>query len=361
MSDELWNAIQHMDLGREEPELYIPYHAYVGALASNRLSLLGRILNPQTQSVERAILELPYQWGLGTQVHGRILDDRCFQVRFRSEIDLLNGIRRAPWVFNEWFIALQRWEDFPTEDFLTFIDVWVQIKGIPLPYVSERTVEIIASTLGEVVAMDFNEETTSQITFIRVKVRMDFTEPLRFFRRVRFASRERAMIGFEYEKLQRVCTNCCRVNHQVSHCPYVMHQEEMDNEPDVLVSPERYDDEDSLNQEDHGRHSQSSVISSFSSLTPTSLNAPPVVNWNDNMIGNIPHRFPSTLVSSSHTVSDGYLAASEWRPKDQVSYEVGESSKRKKGKQVLELSERSIRQRRMGSGIRFYPVNGENP
>ncbi|CAA0405737.1 unnamed protein product [Arabidopsis thaliana] len=306
MSDELWNVIQHMDLGREEPELYIPYHAYVGALASNRLSLLGRILNPQTQSVERAILELPYQWGLGTQVHGRILDDRCFQVRFRSEIDLLNGLRRAPWVFNEWFIALQRWEDFPTEDFLTFIDVWVQIRGIPLPYVSERTVEIIASTLGEVVAMDFNEETTSQITFIRVK-------------------------------------------------------EEMDNEPDVLVSPERYDDEDSLNQEDHGRHSQSSVISSFSSLTPISLNAPPVVNWSDNMIGNIPHRFPSTSVSSSHTVSDGYLAASEWRPKDQVSYEVGESSKRKKGKQVLEVPERSIRQRRMGSGIRFYPVNGENP
>ncbi|CAD5333224.1 unnamed protein product [Arabidopsis thaliana] len=333
MSDELWNAIQHMDLGREEPELYIPYHAYVGALASNRLSLLGRILNPQTQSVERAILELPYQWGLGTQVHGRILDDICFQVRFRSEIDLLNGLRRAPWVFNEWFIALQRWEDFPTEDFLTFIDVWVQIRGIPLPYVSERTVEIIASTLGEVVAMDFNEETTSQITFFHVKVRMDFTEPLRFFRRVRFASRERAMIGFEYEKLQRVCTNCCRVNHQVSHCPYVVHQEEMDNEPDVLVSPERYDDEDSLNQEDHGRHSQS----------------------------NIPHRFPSTSVSSSHTVSDGYLAASEWRPKDQVSYEVGESSKRKKGKQVLEVPERSIRQRRMGSGIRFYPVNGENP
>ena len=56
-------------------------------------------------------------------------------------------------------------------------------------------------------AIDFNEATTSQLTFIRVKVRIDFTEPLRFFRRVRFESRERAMIGFEYEKLQRVCTN----------------------------------------------------------------------------------------------------------------------------------------------------------
>jgi len=102
MSDELWNDIQHMELGRE---LFIPYHAYAGAFASNRLSHLGRILNPQTQSVERAILELPYQWGLGSQVHGRILDDRCFQFRFRSEAYLLNVLRRAPWVYNEWFTS----------------------------------------------------------------------------------------------------------------------------------------------------------------------------------------------------------------------------------------------------------------
>lgn len=33
---------------------------------------------------------------------------------------------------NEWFIALQRWEDFPGEDFLTYLDLWVQIKVIPL-------------------------------------------------------------------------------------------------------------------------------------------------------------------------------------------------------------------------------------
>ncbi|KAL9293450.1 hypothetical protein AtEden1_Chr3g0193421 [Arabidopsis thaliana] len=303
-----------MDLGREEPELFIPYHAYAGALASNRLSLLGRILNPQTQ------------------IHGRILDERCFQVRFRSEVDLLNVLMRASWGF----------QDFPTEDFLTFIDLWVQIRGIPLPYVSKRTVEIIASTLGEVVAIDFNEATTSQLTFIRVKVRIDFTEPLRFFRRVRFESRERAMIGFD-------------------HCPYLVHHEEVDDEPDVMVSLERHDDEDSnsLNQRDQESNSQSSIISLFSSIYPTSLNDSPIVSWNGYAAGNLPQRFSSSSNSSSHTVSASYLAASDWRPVDRASYEFGERSKRKKGKQVLEEPERNIRQRQMGSGIRFYPVNGE--
>ncbi|CAA0272585.1 unnamed protein product [Arabidopsis thaliana] len=276
MSDELWNDIQHMELGRE---LFIPYHAYAGAFASNRLSHLGRILNPQTQSIERAILEIPYQWGL------------------------------------------------------------------------ERTIEFIASTLGEVVAMDFNEETTTQITFIRVKVRIDFIEPLRFFRRVRFESREGAMNGFKYEKLQQVCTNCCRVNHQVSHCPYLVHHEDLDDESEVMVIPERHDGEgsNSLNRWDQEINSQNSNISTYSPLHDF-----PVLSWNFYTAGNLPHRFSSSSNSSTPI-------ASGWRPTTRPTYEFGESSKRKKGKQVWEDPERNIRQRRMELGIRFYLVDGETP
>lgn len=79
-----------MVLGRDDPELFIPYQAYVGVLATNRLSLIGGPLNPQAQNLRRLIFALPHQWGLVSQVHGRILDDMCVQFRFRSELDLLN-------------------------------------------------------------------------------------------------------------------------------------------------------------------------------------------------------------------------------------------------------------------------------
>ena len=151
------------------------------------------------------------------------------------------------------------------------------------------------------------------------------------------------------------------MNHQVSHCLYLVHHEEVDDEPDVMVSLERHDDEDSnsLNQRGQESNSQSSIISLFSSISPASLNDSPIVSWNGYAAGNLPQRFSSSSNSSSHTVSASYLAASEWRPVDRASYEFGERSKRKKGKQVLEEPERNIRQRQMGSGIRFYPVNGE--
>lgn len=110
-------------------------------------------------------------------------------------------LRREPWSFNEWFIALQRWEDFHDLDFLTFIDIWVQIRGIPLPNVSYKTVTSIANTLGEIKDLDFDEETSSQISFIRVKMRIGIIDRLHFFRTIRFQSGESAMIESEYESL----------------------------------------------------------------------------------------------------------------------------------------------------------------
>lgn len=63
--------------------------------------------------------------------------------------------------------------------------------------------------------------------YIRVKIRIGITDRLRFFRRVRFETGERAMIDFKYERLRRICINCGRINHLNAHClflaSYVIH------------------------------------------------------------------------------------------------------------------------------------------
>lgn len=194
MADRLWDDLQNSNLGRNDPELFIPHHTYVDVVGRNRLSLIARPLNTRSQSLQAVVSSLPRTWGLTTRIHGRVLSDTYVQFIFQSEIDLVSVQRRAPWIFNNWFIASQRWEDFPDVDFLTTIDLWVQIRGIPLLYVSEGTARFIAQTLGQVIYLDFHDETTIQITFIRVRVRFGITDCFRFFRRVCFESRERAMI-----------------------------------------------------------------------------------------------------------------------------------------------------------------------
>ena len=59
MADELWDEIQNLELGQEDPALFIPHEAYVMVKATNRLSLIGRPLNPRVQNLNSVIAALP--------------------------------------------------------------------------------------------------------------------------------------------------------------------------------------------------------------------------------------------------------------------------------------------------------------
>lgn len=110
MAHELWNDFQNMVLGRDDPEVFIPHQAYAS-------------LNPRQQDLRGVISFMPRVWGLSSRVHGRILDDRFVQFLFQSEEDLDAVIRGGPWLYNDWFVAIQRWEDIPDFDYLTSIDL----------------------------------------------------------------------------------------------------------------------------------------------------------------------------------------------------------------------------------------------
>lgn len=79
MSDDLWHNLQDMVLGRDDLELFVPHEAYASVVTSNCLSLIGRPLNPNDQTLRGVIQTLPRVWGMSTRVHGRILDERCVQ------------------------------------------------------------------------------------------------------------------------------------------------------------------------------------------------------------------------------------------------------------------------------------------
>ncbi|KAG7627049.1 hypothetical protein ISN45_At03g031700 [Arabidopsis thaliana x Arabidopsis arenosa] len=182
MADELWDEIQNLELGQEDPALFIPHEAYVMVEATNRLSLIARPLNPKVQNLNSVVVALPRSWRLTTQVHGRVLDATYVQFLFVNEIDLMRVQRRELWLFNNWFVAATRWEVALAHNFVTTIDLWVQIRGIPLPYISEETVLEIAQDLGEIISLDFHEATSPQIAYIRVRVCFGITDRLKFFR-----------------------------------------------------------------------------------------------------------------------------------------------------------------------------------
>lgn len=295
------------------------------------------------------ISSLPRSWGLASRVHGRVLNGTYVQFLFQSETDLLSIQRRELWVFNNWLVASQRWVDIPEVDFLTTMELWVQIRGIPLPFVCGNTVRLIAERLGEIIFVDYQEATTSQITFIRVRIRIAITDRLRFFQRVRFASK----------RLRRICSLCLRISHHRTDCPF--------NHPDPVqrgvefeaprVGRERCAQRDDLHRSDLNSQSQNSENSFPAPIAhPSRVNTPPP-NANDfaaafplfhtSRDAYTPHyvtpnhhnasRFQQVSLGSNITPTLEYESTSNISSKavggemgeTSTRYEVGESFKRK--------------------------------
>ncbi|KAL9299340.1 hypothetical protein AtEden1_Chr2g0231531 [Arabidopsis thaliana] len=232
----------------------------------------------------------------------------------------------SPWLFNNWFVVNQRWEIFLAIDFLTTIELWVQIRGIPMPYVCVETVSDIAHDLGHIIHIDFHQATTNQIAYIRVRVRFGINDRLRFFQRI---------------------SHCLRFTHQRNPSPYSLPLLAPRHEDRVQISAERVRRvlHDELCRSDMNSQSQLSDDSFPAPLTPPLTVPTPPLNLVELAATRL-ELFPPTTVTSSqklmvHRPQVG-IQAQQRRPNSQVSplteeedtsrfsriVETGESSRR---------------------------------
>ncbi|CAA7031428.1 unnamed protein product [Microthlaspi erraticum] len=168
MSDSIGRRIQDLTLGAEDAPISLSVAVCNQAASANRFCLIGAPVNPSRQNLRALIGQMPRFWGLGGSVVGRILENNQFQFVFTSEEAMNLTVRRGPWYFNEWMIVLQRWTpNFPPET-LKIIPFWIQIRGIPLQFLTRTMIGFIGGVLGPVTEIDFDENST-RVDFVRVK------------------------------------------------------------------------------------------------------------------------------------------------------------------------------------------------
>ena len=87
MADMLHKAIQSMSLEEEAP-LVLPDSPCFRVFDENACSLLGRLLNPECQSMARMIEYMPTAWRVYDRVRGIALSRDRFHFVFQREEDL---------------------------------------------------------------------------------------------------------------------------------------------------------------------------------------------------------------------------------------------------------------------------------
>lgn len=120
--------------------------------------------------------------------------------------------------FNEWTLAIERWVENPPTDYLQFIEVWVQIRNIPVNHYTIPTITMLGEFVGQVVEVAF-DPSKSQITeYVRVKVKFDVSKPVCRSKNINF---KEGMVNilYDFERIQKRCYFCQRLTHEQEACP----------------------------------------------------------------------------------------------------------------------------------------------
>lgn len=147
------------------------------------------------------------------------LSKERFQFLFDNEYDLIEVLEKGVHTSNEWALAIERWVENPPPDYLQYINVWVQIRNIPLNHYTEKAITAIGERLGEVKVVAFDPDKPQLQEYVRMQIRMDVARPFRKSMVVNLPEGGSSMVYFNYERLQKRCYECQRLNHAKEVCP----------------------------------------------------------------------------------------------------------------------------------------------
>ncbi|XP_023638967.1 uncharacterized protein LOC17886101 [Capsella rubella] len=240
MADKIRRQMQEIALGIEDEKINLPIDLCEEAIQATRFSLIVKPVNPRKQNLRAMLGTLPRLWGVNDEVSGRILENKRVQFLFPSEESMAAIVRRGPWSFNDWMCVTERWTPNQTNEDLKTIPFWIQIRGIPVNYLTLRLITFIGDSLGHFLETDFGGDGAT------------------------------CVLKFRYEKLRNFCSVCGLMTHDVVDCPSGHNPppppaDEDNDDPDY--NPEDLDANQQDTPEEHPR--QSPQTTTEKETTPT--------------------------------------------------------------------------------------------
>ncbi|KAM0824453.1 hypothetical protein ACQ4PT_070192 [Festuca glaucescens] len=138
-----------------------------------------------------------------------------------SESGKRKALDNGPWKCNSGLLVMEDYDPDKAMEEYTFdtIPIWVRILKLPLGRMNRASGEAIGDELGEFVLVDVGEDDMVVGDFLRVKVKLKITEPLRrgMMIQVREGVADR-WCPIEYEFLPEFCYTCGIIGHDDKVC-----------------------------------------------------------------------------------------------------------------------------------------------
>ncbi|XP_013652335.1 uncharacterized protein LOC106357199 [Brassica napus] len=193
----------------------------------NACSLIGRLLNPEFQNMANLILDMPRKWQKVNRVRGIALTREIFQFIFTHAHDLQDVLDKGMQTYNDWGLALERWVERPPFGYLQFVSIWVRISNILVNHYTAPAITELGELISHVELVAFDPEKSQRQDYVRVKIRIDVSKPLKKSRTLNLPGGDQTTIFYFYEKVQKRCTHCQRLTHAKPRCPFLVNNPSM--------------------------------------------------------------------------------------------------------------------------------------
>ncbi|KAH0983830.1 hypothetical protein GBA52_011007 [Prunus armeniaca] len=121
-------------------------------------------------------------WNTSREVRAKDLGENLFLFIFATELDRKRVLRNGPWNFDKALVLLEKPNGniVPSSMLLKFAKFWVQIHNVPLLGMTVQIGRQIGNCMGECIYVTQGQDGECMGRFLRVRVKMDITKPLKW-------------------------------------------------------------------------------------------------------------------------------------------------------------------------------------
>lgn len=184
------------------------------------LCLIGKFITDRP--INASIMEqtLAAVWRPVMRMYVKELEPNLFLFMFNHVLDLERIVEKGPWSFEQNLLVTTRMEQGmnPSAVDLHYADFWVQVYDIPCGFMSELVGKEIGKFLGTFIAADSNNFSGLWRSYMRIRVRIDVSKPLKRRMRMKKPGGDWVWVNFKYERLPTFCFYCGLIGHSDQFC-----------------------------------------------------------------------------------------------------------------------------------------------
>ena len=151
-------------------------------------AVVAKFFTKRRVNLEAVANTLKSAWRTDFSFEVRDLGENKAIFLFEDEIDMIRILTNDPWSFDKYLLAVHKLGEEEQIQNISFDNVsfWGQLHDTPARIMTKETGERIGRTLGEVEEVDILATANLLGKYIRVRVKVDTTQPLCWGRLVKF-------------------------------------------------------------------------------------------------------------------------------------------------------------------------------